>query len=434
MQQQTRLRAGSQPSRLRPARVAGAALVLALLPILALMGCGSSTSADDDDPALQAASPQCARATARALGEIAEHVYHELAGGRIAQPAVERVARSPALLVAAQAGDPAAAREALKGLLRNQLVRLRVQVAGRTLLEYGKVGAVAPVSAPLKDSKGRTIGTIVASEQGVTEYADTLHTITEAQVFVRSGSQPLKGSSRSPAPSNLPSSGEGTYQGRRYAIYSFSGVGFPAVTLRTFVLAPVPPASACASTAAETASDTIGAAAERIYRDEQSGGRTEAVVDDLESSRAFQEAVATGNPPATEAAIAGFFKSTLHVVRVRATLDGKLVADLGGPHVLAPAGGEVRDAQGRAVGRFLLSVQDDLGYVILAQRFAGVQVFLRQGPRQLMGSLSPGPAKIPDRGEVSYRGLRYQAYSFLAQAFPSGALRVSLLIPPVPGA
>jgi hypothetical protein len=44
-----------------------------------------------------------------------------------------------------------------------------------------------------------------------------------------------------------------------------------------------------------------------------------------------------------------------------------------------------------------------------------------------MGTLSPGPVTVPDRGTVSYRGHTYQAYSFMATAFPSGPLRISLL-------
>jgi hypothetical protein len=200
-----------------------------------------------------------------------------------------------------------------------------------------------------------------------------------------------------------------------------------------FVLAPVPAASACAPTPAQTAIEAIGQTAQRIYREEQSGAATRAVVHAFESSRPFQEAVATDNPTATRAAIVKFFEGTLHVVRVRATLGEKLVADVGGPHVLAPIRGDVRGVHGRVVGHFLLSVQDDLGYVILAQRFAGVQVFLYEGKQLLLGSVSPAPLSIPKQGEILFDGLRYHAYSFTAEAFPKGALEVSLLIPPVRG-
>jgi hypothetical protein len=53
---------------------------------------------------------------------------------------------------------------------------------------------------------------------------------------------------------------------------------------------------------------------------------------------------------------------------------------------------------------------------------------MRVGGRQVQGTLDPGPASVPERGPVSYRGRSYEAYSFTAEAFPSGALRISLLI------
>ncbi|MGA9286041.1 MAG: hypothetical protein WBV85_11445 [Solirubrobacteraceae bacterium] len=453
-----------QPVGLRTAGRRRSALVAGIAAsVLLLASCGSGAHAEEPSgsasrsPAVPLASPQCAGTVATALGVIAKHVYHELSGGRIARPAVERVAGSTALIAAAEAHDPAAARAAIAPLLRNQLVRVRVIVAGRTLLDYGTANAVAPVSAPLQNAGGRTIGEVIGSEQGVLGYSDTVHTISGAQVFVRTNAHALGrpsnahdlggssniralGGSSNTAPASIPSAGEMVWNGTRYAVYSFAGLGFPKIPLRTYVLAPVPPASACASKAAETAADAIGGAAERIYRDEQSGAQTRAVVRDFESSRAFQEAVSSDNRPATEAAIVAFFKSTLHVVRVRATLGERLVADVGGPHVLAPIRGDVRDPYGHVVGHFLLSVQDDLGYVILAHRFAGLQVFLSQGGLPLavgqggLGDTGPVPADLPARGEVTYKGLPYHTYSFTAEAFPKGPLQVQLLIPPVRGA
>ena len=422
-----------------------AALVTSVaLSLLALASCGSGAHAEGASgdasrtDAIPLASTQCAGTVAKALGVIAKHVYHELSGGRIARPAVERVAASTALIAAAEARDPVAARTAIAPLLRDQLVHVRVIVAGRTLLDYGTTHAVAPVSAPLKGAGGHTIGEVIGSEQGILGYSDTIHTISGAQVFVRSDAHALGGSSNTD-PASIPAAGEMAWNGTRYAVYSFAGTGFPKIPIRTYVLAPIPPASACTSKSAETAADAIGGAAERIYRDEQSGAQTRAVVRDFESSRSFQEAVSSDNRPATEAAIVAFFKSTLHVVRVRATLGERLVADVGGPHVLAPIRGDVRDSHGHVVGHFLLSVQDDLGYVILARRFAGLRVFLNQGGLPLavgqgsLGDTGPLPADLPVRGEVTYEGLPYHAYSFTAEAFPKGPLQVHLLIPPVTG-
>jgi hypothetical protein len=406
--------------------------VLAVLA-LAFTSCGTSVkSASATLPTVPLASPQCADAIARAFGTISEHVYRELSGGRIALPAAERVAGSPALLAAIQAKDPAAARKALAPLLRGQLVRVRVSLAGRTFVEYGSANGIAPVSAPLRNLQGRTIGTVTAAEEGVFGYTGTLYAITEAQIFARSEGRSLGGSS-SPAPNSIPDKGEISYRGKRYAVYSFPGAGFPQKKLRVFVLAPVPPATTCAPTPAETATDAIGETAKRIYRQEQSGAATRAVVRDFENSRPFQEAVASDNSIATRASIVKFFEGTLHVVRVRATLGEKLVADVGGPHVLAPIRGDVRNIHGRVVGHFLLSVQDDLGYLILAQRFAGVQAFLYEDKQLLLGSSSPAPLSIPRHSEMLFDGVSYHTYSFTVEAFPKGPLEVSLLIPPVRG-
>jgi hypothetical protein len=410
-------------------------LTLATLSVLALIGCGSSTSAEDPSAATRPASPQCASATARALGKIAESVYHEIAGGRIALPAAERVASAPTVIAAAEAGNSKAVRAAIAPLLRGQLVRVRVSIGRRTVGEYGTANGIAPVNTPLRNTAGLQIGTVTASEEGMYGYASTVYAITEAQVFGRAGARWL-GGSESPGPSSLPDHGEITFRGTRYSVYSFLGSAFPKTALRTFVLAPVPLASACGRSPEETASDAIGQTAVKIYREEQSGPATRAVVRDFEHSRAFQQAVAADQPIAATTVIDAFFKTTLHVVRVRATLGEKLVVDVGGPHVLAPIRGNVRNAKGHVVGHFLLSVQDDLGYVILTHRFTGSQVFLYEDPthpEEIVGSTSPAPAGIPAHGTVVYGGARYRAYSFNAEAFPKGPLRVSLLIPPVAG-
>jgi hypothetical protein len=420
----------------RPARILLAALALATSP--SLIGCGAGTSADGSTSAPSAprpAPPRCADATARALGKVAESVYHEIAGGRIALPAAERVASAPTVIAAAEAGDAKAVKAAIAPLLRGQLVRVRVSIAKRTIAEYGTANGIAPVSTPLRNAAGLQIGTVTASEEGMYGYASTVHAITGAQVFGRAGARWL-GGSESPGPSSLPDHGKISFRGARYSVYSFAGTSFPKIALRTFVLAPVPLASACGRSPEETATDAIGQAARKIYSEEQSGPATRAVVRDFERSHAFQQAVATDDPVATREIIDAFFKTTLHVVRVRATLGEKLVADVGGPHVLAPIRGDVRDAKGQIVGHFLLSVQDDLGYVILTHRFTGAQVLLYEDPthpEEIVGSIAPAPAVVPAHGTVVYGGVRYRAYSFNAEAFPEGQLRVSLLIPPVLG-
>src|ERR1700722_4803455 len=122
----------------RAALTASAALFL-----FSLASCGSGAHAEGASTsasglsAIPLASTQCADTVARALGVIAKHVYHELSGGRIARPAIERIAGSSALIAAAEAPDPAAARAAIAPLLRDQLVQVRGNVPGRSLLASG---------------------------------------------------------------------------------------------------------------------------------------------------------------------------------------------------------------------------------------------------------------------------------------------------------
>ena len=73
------------------------------------------------------------------------------------------------------------------------------------------------------------------------------------------------------------------------------------------------------------------------------------------------------------------------------------------------------------VGHFLTAIQDDAGYMKLARLFTGAEVLMRVGGKQVMGTLSPGPASVPDHGTVSYRGQDYEAFSFTGDSLPLGA-------------
>ena len=192
------------------------------------------------------------------------------------------------------------------------------------------------------------------------------------------------------------------------------------------LLAPTTAVS-CPGDAAQTRVETLGHVGELIYRQELHSPAVAATVRHIENSSTFQRAVAARDATAVRAAIVGFFGEHIHVVRVRVTTNGRLLEDLGGPYVLAPVHGTVRSG-GRVVGQFEMAIQDDAGYLRLAHLFTGAEMLMRTGARQVMGTLSPGPANVPTRGPVSYRGHTYEAYSFSGEAFPSGPLRLSLLL------
>jgi len=185
----------------------------------------------------------------------------------------------------------------------------------------------------------------------------------------------------------------------------------------------------CGKTGSLTETSALGYVAERIYQDELMGPRVDTALAAARHSRTLQRAAVRNDPTLARDGIVTLFRSHLHVVRAQVLRGPQLVADVGGPDALGPISG-VLGGRARAVGgRVLLSVQDDLGLILLVRRFTGADVLLRLGHRQVRGTLRPGPDEIPDLGQVSYKGHDYQAFSFQAQAFPSGSLRVSLLLP-----
>jgi hypothetical protein len=187
---------------------------------------------------------------------------------------------------------------------------------------------------------------------------------------------------------------------------------------------------ACGAPGAEVLARSAGVVATRIYTGELSGSETKADQRQVESFAPLLNAVAAGNRSAVAEAVTSLVFSHTHVVRLRVTKAGSVLADVGGPDILAPVAGTLR-LHGRSIGRYVLSVQDDLGYVKLATRFIGVPLVMRAGSRAVPveGLLNPGPASIPQHGPVVYRHTAYEAFSFNASAFPSGPLRISLLVP-----
>ncbi len=419
----------------RPATLG--ALLLTLSPWL-LAGCGAGGSSRShrevvtitNTAAVSAASRSCPAAVLEAIEEVAQRVYQESASGRIVTEALERLRDSGALVQAVEADNRAAARRVLSELLLNQIVSVRVTRGDRTLARIERGVGIAPRSEPLVGAYGRAVGQVTVSVQGANGYAQTLKGLLHAQVVV-GGKGGRAIATLSPAPRLATGAREAAYGGVRYRVDTFAATGFPDRTLRVWLLTPTAAiAAVCATrgaTAAQAEADTLGLVAERVYYAEHEGPKAELLLHYVERSQAFREAVLAGNAKATRAAIVGFFRSHLHIVRVRVIRAGKLLQDVGGPHVLAPIPGVIRGADGRVAARFLLAIQDDLGFQILAHAFTGAQVVMREGSREVMGSLNPGPASIPARGRVAWGGSTYQAYSFTARAFPSGQLRISLL-------
>jgi len=380
------------------------------------------TSSSSSSTTTTTTPTECAATVASTLGTVAGRVYHEATAGSIVAQAVHRVRSSAALRTALNTGNAAAARAALRELMLGQIARVQVLRGGRVLAQAGSGVAIAPARGSIPG----TSATFVLSTQPVHSYLQVVRQVTGAQVVLLGGGRRLAGTIGGLPPAGLPAHGPVTVAGRSFQTATLTGAVYPAGALQIVLLTPTAGVS-CPGSAAQTRVETLGRVGERIYQEELHSAAVAATRRHIERSSAFQRAVAARDAGAVRAAIVGFFGEHIHVVRVRVTIDGKLLEDLGGPYVLAPVRGTVRSG-GRVVGQFAMAIQDDAGYLRLAHLFTGAEILMRTGGRQVMGTLSPGPATVPARGPVSYGGRAYEAYSFTGEAFPSGPLRLSLLL------
>jgi hypothetical protein len=407
----------------------------AFLAFQLLAGCGSAKATHSTatrplggaTDSSVAATASCATTVASTLGTVAARVYHEAAtGGDVAQ-AVHRVQSSADLADAIDSGNAAAARAALQALLLGQIVRVEVLRGGHVFAQAGAGPAIAPVHGSIPG----TSATFVLSVQSDRTYLQVVHQVTGAEVLLLAGAHRLAGTIGGAPPAGGPGEGPLTLAGQSYQSFTLPGAIYPSGALRIVLLVPSS-AISCPGSPAQTRVETLGHVGEHIYQEELHSPDVAATLRHIESSVSFQRAVAADNAAAARTAIVDFFGQHIHVVRVRVTIDRsgigqQLLIDLGGPFVLAPVRGTLRSG-GRVVGHFEMAIQDDAGYLKLARLFTGAEVLMRTGSQQVMGTLSPGPATVPDRGAVSYRGHTYQAYSFTGEAFPAGPLRISLLL------
>jgi hypothetical protein len=431
------------PHRTRPGRqlaaCAGAILATGLAACGSSSATGSATAVRTAATAAESASATalssastttttapfaCASTVAGTLVQVAERIYRAAAtGGDVAQ-AVHRVQSSTLLASAIVAGNARAADTRLHRLLLNQIAGVEVIRGGRVFASAGSGAAIAPVRGSIPG----TGASFVLSVQSDHDFVQVAHQVTGAQVQVSDPADHwLAGTIYTPPPAAVPDSGPLSYGGLSYEAASLAGTAYPSGAVRIALLVPARDIS-CPGSIAQARVEALGHAGERIYEEERSSPDVAATLRKLERAPFFRRAVAERSVAATTAAIEDFFAAHIHVVRVRVSIGGRLLVDVGGPYALAPVQGTLR-LRGRVVGQFEMAIQDDAGYLKLAHLFTGAEVLMRVGGRQVMGTLSPGPASVPERGAVSYGGRGYEAYSFTAEAFPSGALRISLLIP-----
>jgi hypothetical protein len=408
--------------------VRASAVALGICSALAAGACGAaaatrSLSSASSSPTSSAPLPpsECAPAIAGTLGTVARRIYREAAAGSIVGEAIHRVQSSSALAAAVKAGNVPSTHSLLAELMAGQIARIEILRSGHPFASAGSGSAIAPVERPLPGSGGARF---IVSVQSAEAFLLVARQVTGAEVVLSAGSRALGETVH--VTSTLPESGAARVDGTDYQVVSLSGSVYPSGPLEIRLLAPSSDVS-CPGPAAQTRVETLGRVGERIYREELESPYVKATVRHMEASAAFRTAVAAHDVAATRAAILGFFGAHIHVVRVRVTVGSRLLIDLGGPHVLAPVHGTLRQ-DSETIGHFTMAIQDDAGYLRLAHLFTGAEILMRTSAGQVEGTLRPGPASLPTRGPVNFEGRTYEGYSFTGEAFPSGPLRISLLI------
>jgi hypothetical protein len=154
-------------------------------------------------------------------------------------------------------------------------------------------------------------------------------------------------------------------------------------------------------TCAATVARTLRTVALRVY-DQAAGGRN--VVSArrrLARSAALGAAVRRGDAKETRAALQPLLKGQIH--RIIVTRGSRVLADFGTSAALAPVSGVISDGTGVAVGRYTMAVDDRAALVGVIHALTGARVLI---------------------------GTRASGASFGVTAFPRGARRLSLRLPP----
>jgi hypothetical protein len=406
---------------------------VAIAMIAALSGCGSSlrngSVADASNVTgvpSASASDACTATVVGTLGKIVKRVYDEGVASERTATARHLIAASLPLRRAAEAGDARAARAAAEALVASgHITNLKVLHGGRVLADVGGSQALTPLNGTLTGAGGSAVATYVTSAWSDSGFLAETKGISEGSVALRAGGRSLAGSFALP-PGELPAQGALTVDHVTYRYASFPAAAYPAGQLRVYVLRSLASAAPlCGRNEEDTLVNTLSRVASNIYAGEV-GRRTLGEVQRVQHDPALLSAVAAREPAATRQAIMGLLNQ--HIVRLRVSSGGRLLSDVGGPYVLGPVSAPLR-LNGRTIGSFVLSIQDDEGYKRLAGRLAGLNVLMYMGSALVKNSLGPNPGSVPDSGTYNYRGRTFRVYTLHAQAFPSGPLTINVLIP-----
>ncbi len=404
----------------------GAAIALAATAVLAGCGASSQSSSVAHIGAGEPASTTCAQTVLGALGDVAMRIYREGVASERTVVAAHLIDASRPLRRAVERDDAPAARTAALALIATgHMTNLKIMRGGRVLADVGSPAALAPVSGIITGTSRSPIGTFVTSVWSDEGFLLETDGITGGAVALRSGGRSIAGSFELPA-GQLPRQGTLSWHGIGYQYTSFPAQRYPSGPVDVYLLRTIDSTrKLCGPTSEDTLFKTMSHIASLIYAGE-AGGRALTEVHRVQNSPALLRAVARREPAATRQAVSALLNQ--HIVRLRVSAGGRLLADVGGPFVLAPVEAPLR-LDGRTIGSFVLSIQDDEGYKRLAGRLADLRVLMYMGSKLVKNSLGPNPRAVPASGSYSYGGNDFRVFTLNETAFPSGPLTIRVLIP-----
>jgi hypothetical protein len=190
---------------------------------------------------------------------------------------------------------------------------------------------------------------------------------------------------------------------------------------------PVAPCGA-STLATLTAVDTK--IANNIDGGELAGSETQVDLRHVTGAADLLSAVAAGNRAATQKAVSRIvYHHFWHIVRLRALdTSGRVLADVGGPYVIAPVRG-VLSVGGRVIGSFVMSVQDDMGFAKLERHAIGDPIGIYVNGKLAVELGGYFPVHQPLGPQLSLAGISYAALPLTYNAFPAGELSAVIAVP-----
>jgi hypothetical protein len=189
--------------------------------------------------------------------------------------------------------------------------------------------------------------------------------------------------------------------------------------------------AACGVSTVATIAAVDAAVTTDIYRNELAGTEVSFDLRQVTGAADLLTAVTKGDRAATLKAVSRIvYHPAWHIVRLR-VLDaaGHLLADVGGPYVIAPVPGALRSS-GRLVGSFVMSVQDDAGVTKLETHFVGDPIGIYVAGKLVAELGASFPSAPPSGSGLTLGGVSYRVVAQTYNAFPAGTLSAVILVAP----